>query len=393
MIAMFTALTHGWSIYLRAWATAFGRRGRHLAPLRPRRLAVLLLGFPLFMLLQLAHALGHVLDELLFRGWRRVRIEAPLFISGIPRSGTTFVHRVLAADESRYSSLRTWEAVLAPSVTQRCLWRGLARADRLIGSPLRRTLLALTRRLGDFQDVHEVGLWQAEEDYLALLPAAGCFVMVLAFPHCAALWQLGRLERMPARRRQALLDHYEACLKKHLYAAGGGRPLLSKNAAFASWLPALRERFPDARFLICVREPLTALSSQLSAISAGRELFASDPDGRHFTQAFRQLFGHNYASLLQQLQAAPARTAVLDQGELSRCPQAVLVAALQAIGIEAGPRCLDALARSGGGGGAHRHRPDDFGLTAETADGELGNTYRRIRQLAAGSSRLTTTGS
>ena len=88
--------------------------GRHpAAPLGMRRWLLLLIGLPLFCLFQLLHWLGFLLDELLFRDYRKVRIEAPVFISGIPRSGTTFVHRSLAQDRAQFTTVSTWEAALA----------------------------------------------------------------------------------------------------------------------------------------------------------------------------------------------------------------------------------------------------------------------------------------
>ena len=50
--------------------------------------------FHSFMLMCLA------LDVLLFPGIKHIRIESPVFIAGCPRSGTTFLHRVLTTPPS-----------------------------------------------------------------------------------------------------------------------------------------------------------------------------------------------------------------------------------------------------------------------------------------------------
>lgn len=386
---MIRAFVHGLGEYLRAFAGAFTRAGRQQAPLKPRRVLVLLLGFPAFLLLQLVHGLGFALDEIFFRGYRRVRVESPVFVAGIPRSGTTFVHRLLASDTDRYTTMRTWEALLAPSISQRYALKALGRCDRLFGSPGRRLIDWTVRRgQGDFADVHEIGLWAPEEDYLALLPVAGCFIMALAFPGHGPFWDLGRLDRMDEARRQRLLRSYKACLQKHLYVEGGGRRLLSKNAAFASWVPALRQTFPDAQILLCVREPLGALSSQLSAIRAGCQTFATLE--APLSARFQDLFEHAYARLAAELDgpldrpppSAGLRLAVLDQGDLAQAPGPVLRGALERAGIGVGPSLEQALASPPmcGRPGAHRHRASDYGLAWERLAPKLRSAYAEIRR-------------
>ncbi|PSQ94748.1 MAG: hypothetical protein BRD57_00135 [Proteobacteria bacterium SW_6_67_9] len=151
--------------------------------------------------------LGLLLDEVLFRGYRRVPVTAPLFIVGVARSGTTALHHALA-DDPQLTTMRTWECVLAPSITWRYLWRGLARLDRCIGRPCTRGLQRLERRwLAGLQAVHPSSLTAPEEDYLTLLPAVACFVLVVLAPDTPALWRLGRFdtalgdgERRKARR-------------------------------------------------------------------------------------------------------------------------------------------------------------------------------------------------
>ncbi|MEM6704121.1 MAG: sulfotransferase, partial [Acidobacteriota bacterium] len=73
-----------------ARAAARPRRGRWL-----RQDLALLVFLLIFVPLQCVHWLGFLLDELFYRGYRRVRIERPLFILGLPRSGTTHLHRTL----------------------------------------------------------------------------------------------------------------------------------------------------------------------------------------------------------------------------------------------------------------------------------------------------------
>ena len=112
-------------------------------PLSLHRLLLLVIGMPLFIFLQLIHWVGFLIDEICFSAYRKVEVKAPLFISGIPRSGTTFVHRTLATNRSAFCTVSTWEAILAPSITERKCIARLRSLDRRIGSPLKKTINSL----------------------------------------------------------------------------------------------------------------------------------------------------------------------------------------------------------------------------------------------------------
>jgi len=379
LFARSMALHIGW------WLQSFTAAGRREAPLGARRLAFLFVLFPLLLALQLGHWLAWALDEVLSPGFRRVRIREPLFVTGVPRSGTTFVHRLLASDEEAFTTLRTWELLLAPSVTERRLLLALGALDRALGGLGARAVQALTRRLvgAGLEDVHAVGLEAPEEDYLALLPAAGCFGLVLAFPASRRLWALGDLRSLSAHERDELLDFYEACIRKHLYVLGRGRRLLSKNAAFGSWVPALRERLPEARFLLCVRDPLRGLSSQLSSIDEARRLFGSDPDRRQLGPRFVERFEVAYRDLQRAVEDGATPCAVVDADELGTAPGRTLDAALEQLGMGRTPALARALEEAdrphARAPSRHRHAPQDFGLHAGALPAPLVSAYGALR--------------
>jgi len=299
-------------IYLGAWCQAWTRAGRAQAPLSFRRLAVLL-AFPLFLGLQAVHGICLLLDNLLFPAYRRQPVRRPVFVLGIPRSGTTFLHRELAQDPA-CTAPQTWEVLFAPSLCQRYLIRLLGRADRALGRPVERLLQGSIARFGgEVNAVHPLGLQDAEEDYLCLLPAAGCFFMMLAFPQSLALHDLGHLKRLPTARRERLLDFYHTLLQRHAFFHGGGARVLSKNAAFASWSSALAERYPDAVFVVCVRDPATALASQIASIASARRVFGTFPDDETVTELFADFYRHWLECLRRLAQTHSARTLIVEQ--------------------------------------------------------------------------------
>ncbi len=90
-----------------------------------------------FALLQVRQAISATtlaLDHLFFPGHRRQPIDRPIFIIGNPRSGTTFLHRLLLG-AGDMAAFELWE-MLFPAITARkLLGRIVPRLDKL--SPAR----------------------------------------------------------------------------------------------------------------------------------------------------------------------------------------------------------------------------------------------------------------
>ncbi len=340
---------------------AFSKDGRKIAPLTPYRLIVLLLFFPLYLLFQAWNWLCLFADEIFFPGYRQIEIQEPLFIAGIPRSGTTFIHRTLAGDPEHFTTFTTWQALFAPSICQRRLIKLLSRIDNTCGRPLHRILGHITCRLtGDMEHIHAVGLHAPEEDYLTLLPAAGCFIMITAFPAGDSVWSLGRFDEMPCRRRQILLDFYKACLQKHMHEAAPGTRLLSKNAAFASWLSDLHTVFPDARYLLCIRHPQSALSSQLSSLRPGLNFFGTAAAAGAVSVAMQGILAEAYRKVLDGTGNIPVNHfSIIDQGQLRNNTRTLLHDSLHQLHIPISNRlrnCIEEAARASGTRAcSHRH--------------------------------------
>ncbi len=56
-------------------------------------------------------------------------IEAPVFIIGNFRSGSTLLQRLLAKDEEHLTAMTTLEIYIAPSITQRVFWKAAGKVD------------------------------------------------------------------------------------------------------------------------------------------------------------------------------------------------------------------------------------------------------------------------
>jgi hypothetical protein len=182
--------------------------------------------------------------------------------------------------------------------------------------------------------IHDIGLQSPEEDYLTLLPAGACFILMTAFPASRSLWQLGDFTKIDPRDRQIILQFYQACLKKHLYGAGTGTRLLSKNAAFSSWLPYLQSYFPDARYLVCVREPETAYSSQVSSLLPALSFFATTGAVETVARRMRDVLGTTYSTLEVAFNhLSRERYVIVEQSHLAQYTNTLLVKGLARLGI------------------------------------------------------------
>lgn len=263
-----------------------------------QRLLVLAVFLPVFLGLQLLHWVGFLVDELLFRGYRNVEIRQPVFVLGVPRSGTTFMHRLLAHHDN-FTTFTTWECFLAPSIAERYLWLGLGGLDRRLGRPLGRLLAWIERRaFGWLDDVHPMSFEAPEEDYFTLLPVLACFILVVPFPEAGWLWKLGRFDRDASPEERArLLRWYRRCLQKHLYVRGRECVLLSKNASFAGLAGSLVEEFPDCRLVVCERDALAVIHSQFRSLQAGLQLFAISEKDLIFNDKLLQCIEFYYENL------------------------------------------------------------------------------------------------
>lgn len=290
------------------------------------RLLVSLFLVPLFLVWQVVQWAGLLLDEVFFPDYRDIQLGSPVFILGVPRSGTTHLHHLLANDQ-RFTTLVMWEALFAPSITLRRLVNILFRVDRLFCSPIRRSLIYLDGRVSRvLGKIHQTGLQMPEEDFLLLMSSLDCFLLVLVYPDCPWLWALARGdERCNRVQVSRMMKRYRRLLQRHVYYHGRQFRLLSKNASFAGLSQALAAEFPDSLIIVCDRDSVIAGRSQLRSIAAVRNAAAID---RIYPEFEDQLLGalEYYYSNLQCLEQhiASHRFMRVPLWRLSRHPRMVL---------------------------------------------------------------------
>src|SRR5690606_28794368 len=129
-------------------------------------------------------------------------------------------------------------------------------------------------------------------------------------PRSRCYWDLARFDNaVKPIRRQVVMDYYYRCLQKHLYVHGDNKRMLSKNPSFTPFVKSLRQRFPDACFIFCVREPVTVVGSQLSSIQLVVRLLCSNTRAMRLQARMLDLLQSYYVIAGQQ--QAESRTIVV----------------------------------------------------------------------------------
>ena len=230
----------------------------------PFRLRRALFNWGVFLgltLLSIVNLICLALDPLLFPRFRRMPVEAPIFIVGNGRSGTTHIHRILSADGDRFSYFKTWELLL-PSILEHRIVELLDTLDRrILGGWIRRRFeQGEDEALEDIRKLHD---WQSsgsEEDDFVMFANWSSVSLTFPFPY-PELEDLFWTDREPPARRRAILGFYRSMLQRLLYCRGGRRIHCGKSPQFTLKMRSLLEVFPDARFIVMLRHPHETIPS------------------------------------------------------------------------------------------------------------------------------------
>ena len=378
-------------------------------PWTARRLLVAAAFFLIFPLFELVVWTGLWWDEILFPGYRRRRVEAPVFIAGNPRSGTTFLHRLLSKDR-RFTTMKMWEILFAPSVFARKVLGSLGRLDRLLGRPL-------TRRREQVEDVwheqnvmHEVSLDEPEEDDYLLLHTWSALTTGLSSGVISEALPYTYFDvRIPRPRRDRIMEFYRACLKRHLYAHGAhrgepGHVYLAKNPALCPKLETVYEHFPDARVIYLVRNPLEMLSSYVSMMEFSWRAVGMPVTGKSRRRLLAYLFemaGHWYRHALEVLDRMPETQAVVVRyDDLVAAPDRTVRSIYEQLGLTVDTEFAEVLRREAEKARHYESRHDygleELGLSRERIESEFADVFERFgfdssRATSGGNPQTTTT--
>lgn len=376
-------------------------------PWSPRRVLVAGAFYLVFPWLAVVTWTGLALDNLLFPGFRRQRIESPLFIVGNPRSGTTFLHRLLARDR-RFTTLAMWQILFAPSVTARKVVGAVAALDRRWGKLLHRRRERIEESWHELNVMHRVSLDEPEEDDYLLLHIWSALTTGLSAGVLDDALPYTRFDSsLPPERRHRIFEFYRRCLQRHLHASGAGDGArgpapryLAKNPALCPKLATVFEHFPDAQVVYLVRNPLEMIPSYLSmmefswravGLPTERRDGVNHGDGDRLRGDLRAalreyllaMAAHWYRHPLAVLDRAPeGRACVVRYDDLVNDPDATVRRIYRELGLEVDAELAEVLRQATARAQRYRSRHDysleELGLTRERVVAELSDVFARF---------------
>lgn len=206
-------------------------------------------------------------DRTLHPDIARERIRRPIVITGLPRTGSTLLHGLLAQDPA-HRVARTWETMYPSPPPQRATYHNDVRAD-LAG----RQLAWFHRLSPEFQKIHPVGARLPEE----------CVIML---SHSMLSFQFSTSYYVPSFQtwldQQDLTDAYRChyrFLQQLQWRCPGERWVL-KAPSHLPGLAALGAVYPDACVVMTHREPLEVVASVASLHAVLRRTFSDAVDPR-----------------------------------------------------------------------------------------------------------------
>lgn len=200
-------------------------------------------------------------DEIFFRAYRKIEIKAPVYIIANPRSGTTFLHRLICKDEDRFVHIRMYHTII-PAITFYKMLNGLATIDKKIGHPLQKFIHWIDKKLfSGWEDIHPAGFNRSEEDEGLYFMAGISPAISLVTPYLQHFRELYILDHLREKKRERIKGYYKATLQRWMYVLGEDKQFLCKSVMSTGRLQLLTELFPDIRIIYLVRNPDEAVPS------------------------------------------------------------------------------------------------------------------------------------
>jgi Sulfotransferase family len=307
---------------------------------------------------------ARLLSEAAWRSWpgyAAVAIERPIFVTGLPRTGTTALHRLLTADPA-HQGLEMWLTQAPGPRPPRETWPSNPVFQR-IQAGFERHHIAHP----EFMGVHYMAAGEVEECWQLLRQSMRSISYeCLAHLPAYSAWLRGQ-DWTAAYRRH----------RRNLQLIGlpdAGRRWVLKNPSHLFALDALLAVYPDALVVQTHRPPRTAIASVCSLAAQASAGWSDTFTG--------EMIGRDQLELWARgLECFTAARAARDQArfhdvaydEFVADPLGTVEAIYAHFGLPLGGPAADAMralhARSAGGGApAHRYALSDFGLTAGQVD-------------------------
>ncbi len=228
-----------------------------------------------FIIVELFNWLGLIIDELLYPDYKRTGIKSPVFIVGMHRTASTYLHNTLAADKEVFTSMKLWEILFAPSIIQKKFFMIIKKLDKSLHHSLSKIVRKIDRKIYDkYNPMHPSSFFSYEEDDLILIHIFSGLFLIFLFPDKKNLNSIIRFDdNINKRSNKRIILFYKRCIQKHMYVYGENKTYLSKSPSHTSKLIYLNKYFPDSRFIYTVRPPEEVIPSAISTFINFLEIY------------------------------------------------------------------------------------------------------------------------
>ncbi len=288
-----------------------------------------------------------------------VPVERPIFVVGLPRTGTTALHRLLNADP-RHQGLELWLTEYPQPRPPRETW-----ADDPIFSAMQGAFSEHHIENPEFMGIHYMDATSVEE----------CWRLLRQTGKSISYESLANVPRYSAwLAEQDWTDAY-ARHKENLQLIGLNDPekrWVLKNPSHLVALDALMAVYPDALVVCTHRDPVTSMASACSlsaeATAGTSTTFVGSTIGRTQLEMLSRSW-RTYTSARAAYD--PAQFVDVDYREFVKDPVATTRSIYDSFGIEWTPDAqaaveeIDRESRSGGKRPSHSYSLADYGLTED----------------------------
>lgn len=332
---------------------------------------------PLFAAILSVDKIGRQIDDIKYPDYKNVDIDAPIFIMAAPRSGTTFLHRLMSLDE-QFTYYTLWQTLFPTLVAYRAA-DALKKLDNHTGNILHQVQENLAKHwFRGWDGIHETRFDHAEED-------EGTFLLQLATPSIWLIWpfieelkHVAFIDQRPVREKFAQV--FRGTLQRHMWhqeRTHGKKTFLAKNVFLAGRLGVVTDVAPNARFINIVRHPYRTVGSLMSFFTVPWRYHSPDikidgPQSKAFAKISME-YARTTHRFMQTL--PPERGITILYKDLIENPEREILKIYERFGLHASEQFRHALHQAVSEHrsytSSHDYKLEDFGLNEDFIYNEL----------------------
>lgn len=305
------------------------------------------------------------------------RIEAPIIVVGLPRTGTSKLQRMMSAD---------------PDVQRLDVWKLLNPAPlpgEKPGNPKPRIEFGmvveriLSTQFPDYMARHPTEACEPDEELLLMEMSFECVVTSLRV-------RTPTFREFVLKRDQGPTYRYMLRMLQFLQwqdGGGRGRPWIMKSPVHLGNLATLLETFPDATIVHCHRDPRVVVPSFASLLEAGRRMGSDTIDLDEIGADMLGLLPRDMRRNLADRKALrEERILDVQYSEIRDDARSVIARVYGKAGRELTPEAAAAFEAYGarrpeGHFGRHEYTAERFGLSGDRIAAEFADYYDRFPEM------------